>query len=146
MMYAWLMPKAEDKPIVTAASRIVSINRSALGTEALVLHDWEGNHNNGELTGLKVGDHIIVVHEQSDWVYCRRSPESEESGYVPLIYLRKIASSDSDWQSSPPPVPPHLKTNLSAGGGGVEEEVFDLTSETYLATKEKGSIQEESVR
>ena len=79
MMYAWLVPQAADKPVVSHTSRIVSINRSALGTEVIVLHDWEGNQANGELTGLKGGDHIIVVHEQSDWVYCRRSPESQVS-------------------------------------------------------------------
>lgn len=54
MTYAWLVPSAADKPKVTPASRIISVNRSALGTEAIVLHDWEGNHANGELCGLKV--------------------------------------------------------------------------------------------
>ena len=42
MTYAWLVPSAADKPVVTPASRIISVNRSTLGTEAIVLHDWEG--------------------------------------------------------------------------------------------------------
>ncbi|GMH95605.1 hypothetical protein TrST_g6788 [Triparma strigata] len=139
MTYAWLVPSAADKPKVTPASRIISVNRSALGTEAIVLHDWEGNHANGELCGLKVGDHVIVVHEQSDWVYCRRSPESEESGYVPLMYLRKITSRDADWQSSPPPLPPHLKTNRTNSMSEDDHTAFEPTPSDYIATK-SGSV------
>ncbi|GMH61939.1 hypothetical protein TL16_g03372 [Triparma laevis f. inornata] len=139
MTYAWLVPSAADKPKVTPASRIISVNRSALGTEAIVLHDWEGNHANGELCGLKVGDHVIVVHEQNDWVYCRRSPESEESGYVPLMYLRKITSRDSDWQSSPPPLPPHLKITRSNSMPEDDLSGFQQTAKDYIATK-SGSV------
>ena len=80
-----------------------------------------------------------MVHEQNDWVYCRRSPESEESGYVPLMYLRKITSRDSDWQSSPPPLPPHLKTTRSNSMPEDDLSGFQQTAKDYIATK-SGSV------
>ena len=80
---------------------------------------------------------MIIVHEQNDWAYCRSSPESTENGYVPLMYLRKIAKA-GEWRTSAPPVPPHIKLN-KAGKPPPDEELLNETPSTYLATNETSS-------
>ncbi len=115
LLLSWLVPPKSPPSQARLKSRsVVSLKPAALGIEALVLHAWEGDTDNGELPNLSIGDHIIVVHEQSDWAYCRRSPESSESGYVPLMYLRKIGTG-SEGGGKVPPLPPHIGKGQQSG-------------------------------
>jgi hypothetical protein len=139
MVYAWLQPGSprSSRPRVTSKS-VAPLSRDKLGREAILLHDWVGDRANGELANLQVGDHVIIVHEQNDWAYCRSSPESSETGYVPLMYLRKIAKA-GEWKESAPPVPPHIKLN-KAGKPPPEEDLLSSTPSQYLATTEASSV------
>ncbi|GMH46893.1 hypothetical protein TrRE_jg11457 [Triparma retinervis] len=138
MLYAWLQPGGSSplSPRPRVTSRTVGlVDREKMGREAILLHDWEGDRANGELSNLQVGGHVIIVHEQNDWAYCRSSPESTETGYVPLMYLRKIAKA-GEWKETAPPVPPHIKLN-NAGKPPPGEDLLSSTPTKYLATQEQ---------
>jgi len=116
LLFLWLFPASKQNATssankITFGKSVLPMRPENMGIEAVVLHEWEGNKANGELCDLEVGDRVIVVHEQNDWVYCRRSPESVEVGYVPMGYLQKIVNKDrtgSDSSDSVPPLPLHI--------------------------------------
>ena len=99
-----------------------------MGREAILLHDWEGDRTNGELSNLQVGGHVIV-HEQNNWADCRSSPESTETP------LRKTARA-GQWKETAAPVSPHIKLN-NAGKTPPEEDLLSSTPNQFLATQEQ---------
>jgi len=174
LLYTWLCPTVPSPRLQSKS--IVALSPNKMGVEAIVLYEWQGDKDNGELQvrrakrngrsetscvcwyvahvarpvvllvtfsciptlsplsllpalpplklaslvqNLAVGDHIILVHEQNDWAYCRKSPESAECGYVPLMYLRKLSDAvDQHGENKPPPLPSHIKEQKSQSGEG----------------------------
>jgi len=121
-----------------------------MGIEAVILHEWTGNKKNGELTDLSIGDRVIVVHEQDDWVYCRRSPESTEVGYVPRPFLQKLVEakkrnvSDSDSTDSLPPVPAHIikGENSTGSDSNINNNSDNNNGDEVKEVSERASLDE----
>jgi hypothetical protein len=146
MCSTWLLPTVRPSTTTTVPSTTNNNNNNLntlMGVESIVLHSWVGDVSNGELVSLAVGDHILVIHEQGDWAYCRKSPDSTEAGYVPLQYLRKLGNLNNGISATPPALPPLISQSSKEGRDGRGADGADKSGKSGSRLTSKSTVTEE---